>query len=50
MLHPEKNVQRQHKYNLLPNSLILAAYVANNVQLNLEIENKMKKPACLYEN
>lgn len=27
-----------------------AAYVANNVQLNLEIEHKIKKPACLYEN
>ena len=27
-----------------------AACVANNVQLNLEIESKIKKPACLYEN
>ena len=50
MLYPGKNFRRWYKYNLLPSSGIWAAYVANNVQLNLEIENKIKKPACLYEN
>jgi hypothetical protein len=33
----------------LPNSVIWAAYIANNVQLNPEIETKIKKPACFIK-